>query len=131
MAVAVWAGSARLKATVLRGLALTAALGLAFLVVKAFEYDKDIAEHLIPGSAGFPLDPPQTQIFFSFYWVMTALHAAHLTVGIIAVTLFYLWVRSDRFDWAQSGSLHALGLYWHLIDVIWIFLYPILYLVGR
>jgi cytochrome c oxidase subunit 3 len=131
MAVAVWAGSEGMKPTVLRGLALTALLGLGFLGVKAYEYSKDFQEDLIPGTLAFPLDPPQTQIFFSFYWVMTALHAVHLTIGILAVLTYYVRVRGERFAWSRSGDLHALGLYWHLIDLIWIFLYPLLYLGGR
>lgn len=131
MAVAVWASKERLKPTVLTGLGLTAALGLGFLGLKAYEYWTDISENLVPGWPDFPLDPPQTQIFFSFYWIMTGLHAVHLTIGIVAVAAYFLWVRADRFAWARSGSLPALGLYWHLIDVIWIFLFPLLYLVGR
>ncbi len=131
MAVAVQAARHGMKRAVLRGLGLTAGLGLAFLVVKAFEYRVDIEEMLIPGHPGFPLHPDATEIFFSFYWAMTALHAVHLTIGVLSVGATFLLVRADRFDWRRGGQLHALGLYWHLIDLIWIFLYPLLYLVGR
>ncbi len=62
---------------------------------------------------------------------MTGVHAVHLTIGIgaVATTLFRVW--SGRTAWRQNALLHTLGLYWHLIDVIWIFLYPLFYLVGR
>lgn len=131
MAVAVWASKERIKPAVLIGLGLTAVLGLGFLGLKGYEYYTDVTEKLVPGWPDFPLAPLQTQIFFSFYWIMTGLHAVHLTIGIVAVSTYVLWVRSDSFAWHRSGSLPALGLYWHLIDVIWIFLFPLLYLVGR
>ncbi|EKE44602.1 heme/copper-type cytochrome/quinol oxidase, subunit 3 [Oceaniovalibus guishaninsula JLT2003] len=131
MAVAAWAARDGLRRTVLTGLGLTAALGMAFLVLKGFEYREDFNEDLIPGIVAFPLDPPQTQIFFSYYWMMTGIHAVHLTIGIGAVLTVAWVVAKGRTDWTQSGTLHGLALYWHLIDVIWIFLYPLLYLVGR
>ncbi|WP_299843621.1 cytochrome c oxidase subunit 3 [uncultured Jannaschia sp.] len=131
MAVAAWAAEAGLKRTVLLGLSLTAALGLAFLVLKGFEYREDIHEHLVPGSPAFPLAPAQTQIFFSYYWAMTGVHAIHLTIGIGAVLWTAFVVLTDRTDWTRSGTLHGLALYWHLIDVVWIVLYPLLYLAGR
>ena len=131
MATAAWAGPEGLRRTVLWGLGLTAALGVAFLVVKGFEYRLDIHEHLIPGTAAFPLDPPQTQIFFSFYWMLTGIHAVHLTIGVGCVLAVWRLVALDRIDWTRTGTLHVMGLYWHLIDVVWIFLYPLLYLMGR
>ena len=66
-------------------LGLTAALGMAFLVVKGFEHRKDVRDHLIPGTVAFPLEPPQTQILFSFHRLLTGVHAVHLTVGTGAV----------------------------------------------
>ena len=131
MAVAAWASEAALKRTVLLGLSLTASLGLLFLVLKGFEYREDIHRHLVPGSPAFPLAPAQTQIFFSYYWAMTAVHAIHLTIGIGAVLTVAWAVLTDRIAWARSGMLHGLGLYWHLIDVVWIVLYPLLYLMRR
>lgn len=62
---------------------------------------------------------------------MTGLHAVHLTIGIALVLLFACLVATERIAWQREGTLHALGLYWHLIDVIRIFTYPILYRVGR
>ena len=131
MATAAWAGPEGLKRTVLWGLALTAALGLAFLVVKGFEYREDIHKHLVPGSPDFPVPEPEAQIFFSFYWLLTGIHAIHLTIGVGAIAAVFRLVWEDRLDWSRTGTLHVMGLYWHLIDIVWIFLFPLLYLMGR
>ena len=131
MAVAVWSGRAGFRRQVLWGLSLTSMLGAAFMVLKAIEYYNDFTESLIPGSPDFPVPDAGAQVFFSFYWVMTALHAVHLTIGVGAVTTTAIRVWLDRFDWRNTGLLHVLGLYWHLIDVIWIVLFPLLYLLGR
>lgn len=131
MATAVRAGPEGLRRTVLAGLGLTAALGMAFLAVKGLEYREDIHEHLLPGSPLFPVRAPQAQVFFSFYWLLTGLHAVHLTVGIGAILVVARLVARGAVDWTRTGLLAGLGLYWHLIDVVWIVLYPLLYLVGR
>jgi cytochrome c oxidase subunit 3 len=110
-------------------LGLTALLGTAFLVSKGFEYHDDISKGLVPGP-GFPLHPAQTQIFWAFYWVMTGVHAIHLTIGIGVVTTVtvLLWRRSMQ---PASPAFEGVALYWHLVDVIWVILLPLLYLVGR
>ena len=131
MAVAVWAGKAKLRRHVMLGLALTALLGLAFLTVKGLEYHEDFSKSLIPGRAEFPLTERGAQMFFSFYWTMTAVHAVHLSIGIGLVTLTLIGVARGRIAWGETAMLHVLGLYWHLVDLIWIFLYPLLYLLGR
>lgn len=131
MAVAAWAAPEGRRATVLRGLFLTFLLGFAFLCLKGYEYYLDFKEDLIPGSPDFPLSPDETQIFFSFYWIMTALHAFHLTAGLTVVSITWLRVRNRTFPLGRQGDLHVIGLYWHLIDLIWIFLFPLLYLLGR
>jgi cytochrome c oxidase subunit III len=131
MAVAVWAGAAGLKRHVLIGLVLTAALGLAFLAVKGVEYGEDISKSLFPTAEGFPVEARGARIFFGFYWAMTGLHAVHMTIGLGAVALTAWRVALDRFDWQRTGLLHTLGLYWHFVDLVWIVLYPLLYLPGR
>ena len=131
MAAAVWAGEARMRRGVLVCLGLTAALGLAFLALKALEYREDLHKHLVPGSVDFPLSEPGAQLFFSFYWAMTAIHAVHLTVGIGAVGTTLWRIARRHAAWRETNLLHTLGLYWHLVDLIWIFLYPLLYLLGR
>lgn len=109
-------------------LALTALLGLAFLVVKGFEYKEDFEENLFPG-AHFSL-PPAAQLFFSLYWIVTVVHAIHLTIGIVAVTRLTVDIYREKLP-LRSPQYEVTALYWHLVDVIWIILYPLLYLGGR
>jgi cytochrome c oxidase subunit III len=129
MAAAAEGARAGLRRLTLTCLAATAALGLAFLVVKGFEYREDIHKHLIPG-AGFRLDMPPAQIFFALYWLLTGVHALHLSIGIgITVTLLIQAWRGSRP--LPSPAFESVGLYWHFVDLVWIFLYPLLYLMGR
>jgi cytochrome c oxidase subunit III len=107
----------------------TAALGCAFLAIKGFEYLLEWREGLFPGPA-FPLAEPGAQLFFMLYFLMTGLHAVHLLCGIAAVC-FFAWATGARREWASSHRLEAVALYWHFVDVVWIFLYPLLYLVER
>jgi cytochrome c oxidase subunit 3 len=106
------------------------AFALAFLVVKGFEYHGDIVEGLVPG-LHFRLSPPETQIFWSFYWIATGIHALHVTIGIGVLATVYVRLRRRAFDPSSNATIEVAGIYWHFVDVIWIFLYPMLYLVGR
>ena len=108
----------------------TALLGAGFMALKAVEYAKDFRNGLVPG-AGFALPERGAEIFFSFYWIMTAIHAVHLTIGVAAVSFAAWRLWRGAVDWRGTAFLHVLGLYWHLIDLIWIFLFPLLYLLGR
>ena len=108
----------------------TAALGLAFLVVKGFEYKEDIEKHLVPG-AQFALQETGAQLFFGLYWLVTAVHAIHLTIGIVLVSRLALLGCLGRLQLDENPEIEVTGLYWHLVDVIWIFLYPLIYLPGR
>src|SRR5690606_8101144 len=101
----------------------TVLLGLAFLVVKVIEYAIDIEGGLVPGP-GFALAPAETQIFWALYWLMTGVHAIHVIVGTGVLTTIYLLKRSGWLS-PRSASLEVGALYWHLVDIIWIFLYPI------
>ena len=111
------------------GVWVTFALGLMFLAVKGLEYREDFAERLWPG-ATFALHDPATRIFFSFYWVMTGLHAVHITAGLICIGRLGWLARTRKLN-ANTDSVEATTLYWHLVDVVWTLLYPCLYLVGR
>lgn len=96
----------------------TVLLGLAFLGVKGFEYSREIA-------LGFT---PLTGVFWSFYYAMTGLHGLHVLVGIIAnFALYVMAVRGTLWPKTQQRVEYA-GLYWHFVDVVWIFLFPLLYL---
>jgi cytochrome c oxidase subunit III len=129
MAVAAQAGDARLRRLALFGLSGTVALGLAFLTIKGFEYRGDIREHLLPGP-DFRVAGTGAQLFFSIYWVMTGIHAIHLSIGIVLVSRL-IWETARRELPLSSPEIQATALYWHLVDIIWIVLYPLLYLGGR
>ena len=123
------AATVRLRPIALTFLAITAALGIGFLICKGLEYRSDIAEHLIPG-AGFPLSPPSTEIFWGLYWVMTGIHAIHLTIGIIVV-LVVMTLFGRGIIPVQGSTVEGVAIYWHFVDTVWIFLFPLLYLTGR
>lgn len=114
-----------------RFLCITVLLALGFLVVKGLEYHEDVSEHLWPGKH-FRTDlPPQAQIFWVLYWIMTGVHALHVTVGIGLLSTI-AWMSSRRkFSDAYYTPVEMAGLYWHFVDIIWIYLYPLLYLIHR
>ena len=114
-------------------LLLTMALGATFLAIKAVEYVHKYHEHLIPGShfAFEANSSPEMQIFFWLYFVMTGMHAFHMLIGIamMAILGFLNWKR--RFARQYYFPVEMAGLYWHFVDIIWVFLFPLLYLVDR
>ena len=119
--------------TISRALLIGAAiLGLLFISLKGFEYADEYREHLIPG-INFAFDGPLAngvELFFVFYFVATALHAVHMLVGIGLLTIFA--VRIDNAEESRTRTaLHSAALYWHFVDVVWIFLFALIYLPGR
>ena len=132
MAVASQAASAgrEFRRLVISCLVSTASLGFAFLVLKAFEYKEDIDKHLVPG-ANFALHETGAQLFFGLYWLITGVHAIHLTIGIVLVMRLALLGYLDKLQIDENPEIEVTALYWHLVDVIWIFLYPLIYLPGR
>jgi cytochrome c oxidase subunit 3 len=123
-------------------LALTLVLGLAFLGVKGIEWTSKFREHHIPGASfhfegevpghpGQPVDQQHAQIFFSLYFAMTGMHALHMIigVGIFSYLTFYAW--KGRYTPEYHTPLENSGLYWHFVDIIWIYLFPLLYLIDR
>jgi cytochrome c oxidase subunit 3 len=116
-----------------RWLLRTLGLGSAFLVVKAFEYGSKFEEGLVPG-VGFIYHGPgaaQHELFLSFYFALTGLHALHMIIGIGVLLVLVLMARRGRFSAAYFTPVEMSGLYWHFVDVVWIFLFPMLYLLGR
>jgi cytochrome c oxidase subunit III len=106
-----------------------AALGLVFLVVKAFEWHAKFEHGLFPGSAVLAQKDPGEILFFGLYFVMTGLHALHVFVGIGVIVGAVLITR--RMPLSRSENIvEGVGLYWHLVDVVWVFLFPLLYLIG-
>jgi cytochrome c oxidase subunit 3 len=114
-------------------LILTIILGLVFLGVKAVEYEHKFAVGHVPG-VNFHSDSPwaaQQQIFFSLYFTMTGLHALHMVIGV-GIMLVILWMSmKGRFDAHYYNPVEMAGLYWHFVDLVWIYLFPLLYLVER
>ena len=109
----------------------TSALGIGFLGVKGLEYADDIHKHLIPGAHFALANQPPAQIYFWLYWTMTGLHAVHLIIGIGLVSAMWWGVRRGQFSRENSAAVELMGLYWGFVDVVWIFLYPLLYLIDR
>jgi cytochrome c oxidase subunit 3 len=112
-------------------LLLTALLGVFFLGVKGYEYYEEYREGLMPTfGPQFPLDFPTGRLFFNLYYAGTGLHALHLTCGIVAVVIFAFRVRSRRLVLpARQMMIEGLGMYWGLVDMIWVLLFPALYLI--
>ena len=122
MAVASQAASERtgLRGLIVSCLAATAALGITFVIIKGFEYRADIDERLVPGPH-FRLQDPAAQIFFALYWVMTGVHAIHLSIGIALTSRLAFLGASRRSKLDGNPQIEATALYWHLVDVIWVF----------
>jgi cytochrome c oxidase subunit 3 len=141
MALAALAADAGQRRRAARLLLATAALGLVFLVIKGWEYHAEFGEHLFPGigfNPGFHPRDAGTQalmqgmeLFFLLYFALTGLHALHLTAGILACLLVAWRLRRPPPAGTGPEAVELAGLYWHFVDVAWIFLYPLLYLVGR
>ena len=136
-------------------LALTLLLGLTFLGVKAVEYHDKYVDHLIPGrlipgnpfnpevqQEGQPLDPhklhllpgatvEKVEMFYWIYFAMTGMHALHMIIGAGLLTFLLIFSLKGRFDPEYHSPVEVIGLYWHFVDIIWIFLFPLLYLLGR
>jgi cytochrome c oxidase subunit 3 len=112
-------------------LAATVLLGLAFIGIKGVEYWLEYQEHLVP-ALNFDLKRHGgvAEIFFMFYFCATGLHALHLLIGIALVSWLAFWIGSGRID-RESSTTRLIGLYWHFVDIVWIFLFPLIYLAGR
>jgi cytochrome c oxidase subunit 3 len=130
MAVAAGAAEADMRRLAIWGLGATMIFGLTFLVFKGFEYAEDIEKHLVPGP-GFALKQPAAQIFFALYWIMTGIHAIHLTIGLGLVGRLAIFGALRRVHLRENPQVEVTALYWHLVDAIWIILYPLIYLMGR
>jgi cytochrome c oxidase subunit 3 len=149
MALGVWASEVRKKGFLVLMLVLTTFFGLVFLGVKTVEYKEKYENHHIPGAsfsiaqfvnpAGYglkeePLMPDMaehTQLFFFLYFAMTGMHALHMIIGL--GLLVWLIMRAQRGDFTNGyvAPIENFGLYWHFVDIVWLFLFPLLYLINR
>lgn len=118
--------------TSLLSLAATMALGVAFLALKAVEYTSHFAEGIVPGPAYSFAELPGNgaRLFFTLYFFATGLHALHMLGGIALMAALSLRIRRRRTTPEYHAELEMGGLYWHLVDCIWIFLWPLFYLTG-
>jgi cytochrome c oxidase subunit III len=136
MALAVRASKLGARRVLVLFLLLTILLGLVFLGVKAYEWREKFVEHHVPG-ASFHLEglsaekQGQAQLFFSLYFAMTGLHALHMVIGVGLLSWLTLRAKQGFFTETYNTPVDLSGLYWHFVDIIWIFLFPLLYLVGR
>jgi cytochrome c oxidase subunit 3 len=135
-------------------LLLTIVLGLTFLGIKAVEYHDKYRDHLIPGQLipGHPFNPEvakpgesdpdklhlvpgatvkNVELFYVIYFAMTGMHALHMIIGIGLLTVLTIMAIRGRFSPEYHAPVEISGLYWHFVDIVWIFLFPLLYLLGR
>jgi len=141
--LAVWAAQTARKTLLIAMLAITMLLGLAFLGIKGKEYKDKFEEHHVPGAsfsfehvpipghAGEYANPRHAQIFFSLYFVMTGIHALHMIVGLGIFSWLFAMAWKGRFTPEYNTPVEISGLYWHFVDIIWIYLFPLLYLIDR
>jgi cytochrome c oxidase subunit III len=141
MAMAVYYSQKGERTKIIGFLTVTLLLGLAFLVIKYFEYSSKINDHLFPavgfyapvtdGPHGVPLELQQpVRVFLWIYFLMTGLHAVHMIVGAGILITLILMAWKGKFTKNYNSPVEISGLYWHFVDIVWIFLFPLLYLTG-
>jgi cytochrome c oxidase subunit 3 len=134
MALAVNAAQNSKRSRLVGYLVATLFLGCVFLGVKVIEYSDKFDHHLIPGYNfqwdGDPALAHSTEIFYSFYFVMTGMHALHMIIGAAVITPLIFMAWRGRFSKDYYAPIEMFGLYWHFVDIVWIFLFPLLYLLG-
>jgi cytochrome c oxidase subunit 3 len=149
MAMAVHSSEVRNRKALITWLLATIVLGCAFLGVKAVEYHEKWEKHHVPGLnfsvADFvtanpenPGDKPlprdmaeKTQVYFSLYFAMTGMHALHMIIGVSLLVILTVGAWGGKFTEGHVAPIENFGLYWHFVDIVWIFLFPLLYLISR
>ena len=154
MAMGVWSAEMRKKGALVFCLVLTFLLGLVFLGIKYIEYHEKWEKHHVPGfhysmkSFTDPASDPEvfneyhdkpllpdmarhTELYFSLYFAMTGMHALHMIIGISILGFMIFRARAGAYTTGHITFVENFGLYWHFVDIIWIFLYPLLYLISR
>ncbi|MGA2560470.1 MAG: cytochrome c oxidase subunit 3 family protein [Terracidiphilus sp.] len=154
MAMGVWCAETRKQKGLVLCLVLTFILGLGFLGIKSIEYGEKIEKHHVPGfhyslqSFTNPASDPEifkeyhdkplmgdmarhTEMYFSLYFAMTGMHALHMIIGIAILGFMIFRARAGAYTSGHVTFVENFGLYWHFVDIIWIFLFPLLYLISR
>lgn len=120
--------SRKILSLILQG--TTVIFGFVFLVNKYFEWMTEIHHGNYPGSAELLSQPPGHILFFGLYYVMTGLHGLHVIIGMVIIMFMMRFTMKDVITPDNTVKLEAAGLYWHLVDIIWIFLFPLFYLIN-
>jgi len=149
MAMGVHAAEIRKRSALLRWLTLTILLGTVFLGIKAYEWHDEWVHHHVPGLnfsisdfthvdphylADKPLPPDmaeKTQVYFSLYFAMTGMHALHMIIGVSILLILLVKAWGGAYTTGHMTTIENFGLYWHFVDIVWIFLFPLLYLISR
>ena len=136
MVLAVRAAQLGQRNAIILFLILTLILGGVFLGVKAYEWNEKFQEHHVPGSSFHfegmqPDEQAHAQLFFSLYFAMTGLHALHMVIGVGMLLFLIRQAQKGRYSAEYMTPVDLGGLYWHFVDIIWIFLFPLLYLIDR
>jgi cytochrome c oxidase subunit III len=141
--LAVWAAQTARKTLLVTMLVITMLFGLAFLGIKGYEYYNKFQEHHVPGASfsfnnvpipGHPgeyANPRHAQIYFSLYFMMTGIHALHMIIGLGIFSWLLYMACKGHFTPEYYTPVEIGGLYWHFVDIIWIYLFPLLYLIDR
>jgi cytochrome c oxidase subunit 3 len=132
MVLAVRAAQLSERKSIVMYLILTMLLGTVFLGIKAVEYHEKYVNHHIPGFS-FHFDGPNApyaEMFFFLYFAMTGLHATHMIIGLVLLAILTVRAARGRFNAEYNTPIDLTGLYWHFVDIVWIFLFPLLYLLG-
>jgi cytochrome c oxidase subunit III len=133
MALGVRAAQTNQRLATVRWLVLTIILGFVFLGIKVYEYADKFEHHHVPGPNFISASPwaAQEQIFFSLYFTMTGLHALHMIIGVGMMSVITWMAYKGKFSSSYYTPVEMAGLYWHFVDLVWIYLFPLLYLVER
>ena len=140
MALAVRAAQTGKRKLMAMLLVITIIFGFGFLGIKAIEYHEHWENHEFPGPSfhfqtGNPnhpaTDPVHTEIYFSLYWAMTGLHALHMIIGIGLVAWIMFAGLAGAYGPLYYSPVENVGLYWHFVDLVWIYLFPLLYLISK
>jgi cytochrome c oxidase subunit 3 len=135
MALSVRAAQLSKRKDLILFLLLTMVFGTIFLVIKGFEYHEKWVEHLVPGFNFQYHEAPQyahnAQILFFLYFCMTGMHAVHMIVGLGLLTYLLAQAMRRVYNAHYFAPVEMIGLYWHFVDIVWIFLFPLLYLIGH
>ena len=131
MALAIFAVQSNQRGKGIRWMVITLLFATGFLVVKAFEWRAKFSHGIYPESPEMLLRPQGEQLFYGLYFTMTGLHAVHVIIGAVLILFVMRGVRRKKITPKRFSFMENTGLYWHLVDMVWIYLFPMFYLLGR